>query len=149
MKYQVIEDNGGGLHLYVFSGAKCVWAHTGYEYSPGNLVADLDALESGDDPRRDWDGGADDPQETYDNTTSYEYGWEIVADGGKNRRKLRKGRMGCAAQIEFGVSDDERDAAQAAAALGSLGGSVTSEAKAAAARKNGRKGGRPRKAKNE
>ncbi len=33
MKYKVIEDNGGGLHLYVFSGRRCVWAHTGYEYN--------------------------------------------------------------------------------------------------------------------
>lgn len=33
------------------------------------------------------------------------------------------------------------------AAIGSKGGSVTSKAKAAAARRNGRKGGRPRKAK--
>lgn len=149
MKYQVIEDNGGGLHLYVFSGSKCVWAHTGYEYSTGNLVADMDALESGDDPRRDWESGADEPQAIYDNTTSYSHGWEIVAEGGKNRRKLHKGRMGRAAQLEFGVSDDERDAAQAAAALGSIGGKSTSKAKAAASRENGRKGGRPRKAKNE
>lgn len=37
------------------------------------------------------------------------------------------------------------DASNAAAALGSLGGSVSSPAKAAAARANGRKGGRPRK----
>ena len=33
------------------------------------------------------------------------------------------------------------------AAIGRKGGSVTSKAKAAAARKNGRKGGRPRKVK--
>lgn len=108
----------------------------------------MGGLEAGDDPRRDWDGGADDPQETYENTTSYEYGWQIVAEGGKNRRKLYKGRMGRAAQLEFGVSDEERDAAQGAALLGKIGGSVTSEAKAAAARKNGRKGGRPKKQKN-
>ena len=147
MKYKVVEDNGGGLHLYVFSGSKCVWAHTGYEYSPGNLIADLGGLESGDDPRRNWEGGADDPQATYENTTGYEYGWEIVAEGGKGRRKLHKGKMGRAAQIEFGVSDDERDAAQGAAMLGKRGGSVTSDAKAAAARANGRKGGRPKKQK--
>lgn len=34
---------------------------------------------------------------------------------------------------------------EAAVSLGSRGGSVTTDAKAAAARKNGRKGGRPRK----
>lgn len=40
---------------------------------------------------------------------------------------------------------DKSDASIAAAALGSKGGSVTSDAKAAAARANGRKGGRPKK----
>lgn len=145
MKYKVIEDNGGGLHLYVFSGRRCIWAHTGYEYSPGNLTADLDSLENGADPRRDWDGGMDDPQAAYDNTTGYEHGWEVVAEGGNDRRKLHKARMGAAAQLEFGVSDEERDAAQGAALLGRRGGSVTSDAKAAASRANGRKGGRPKK----
>ena len=42
---------------------------------------------------------------------------------------------------------NKSDASIAAAALGSVGGSVTSEAKAAAARANGRKGGRPKKQK--
>lgn len=37
----------------------------------------------------------------------------------------------------------------AAVALGTLGGRVRSEAKAAAARENGKKGGRPRKQKKE
>jgi hypothetical protein len=37
--------------------------------------------------------------------------------------------------------------AKIAAALGKLGGSVKSKAKAKAARENGKKGGRPRKAK--
>lgn len=144
MKYKVIEDNGGGLHLYVFSRGRCIWAHDAYEHSPGNLIADLDALETGDDPRRDWEGGVDDPQAIYDNTTSYGVGWQIVAEGSLRGRKLHKGRMGAAAQIEFDVSDDERDAAMYAAMLGSKGGSATSEAKAVAARANGRKGGRPR-----
>ncbi|MGB4952277.1 MAG: hypothetical protein WBO55_16770 [Rhizobiaceae bacterium] len=109
MKYKVIENNGGGMSLYVFSGRKCVWSHTGYEYSPGNLIADLDSLEAGADPRRDWDGGVDDPQGDYDQIMSYDHGWELVAEGGKGRRELHKARMGRAAQIEFGISDDERD----------------------------------------
>lgn len=148
MKYKVIEDNGGGLHLYVFSRGRCVWSHSGYEYTPGNLSVDLDALDAGDDPRRDWEGDEDDPQAMYNNITNYEFGWQIVAEGSKRGRKLHKGRMGAAAQIEFDVSDDERDAAMYAAMLGSKGGRATSPAKSAAARANGSKGGRPRKAAN-
>lgn len=41
--------------------------------------------------------------------------------------------------------DEALTVSNAAAALGSKGGSVTSDAKAAAARANGRKGGRPKK----
>ncbi len=40
---------------------------------------------------------------------------------------------------------DALSRSDAAATLGSMGGSVTSQAKAAAARANGRKGGRPKK----
>jgi len=42
---------------------------------------------------------------------------------------------------------NRKEISKIAAALGTLGGSVKSKKKAAAARKNGRKGGRPRKAK--
>lgn len=45
------------------------------------------------------------------------------------------------------LSVDRKQISKIAAMLGKLGGSVKSKAKAAAARKNGKLGGRPRKAK--
>ena len=35
LSYQVIEDNGGGLHLAVFNGNECIWYASGYEFIPG------------------------------------------------------------------------------------------------------------------
>lgn len=142
MRYQVIEDNGGGLHLFVWRGRTMVYASHDHEYRPGSLVNDdLPALEAGDDTST-WEGASSTPQDDYDNLTSYEHGWEIVAEGGVERRKLYPGRMGRAAQLEFGVTDDQRDAAQAATMLGRR----RTTRKAASSAANGRRGGRPRKA---
>ena len=55
--YEVFESNGGGLTLVVYGPRYTVeYIHTGYEYSPGQLSADLDALRRGDDPATEWEG---------------------------------------------------------------------------------------------
>ena len=106
MKYQVIEDNGGGLHLFVFRGRRVVFAGHDYEFNPGDLSKyDLPGLDAGDDTAT-WESSAT-PQADYANLTSHEYGWEIVADGRVGQQyKLYPDRMGRAAQIEFGVTED-------------------------------------------
>jgi hypothetical protein len=140
MRYQVIEDNGGGLSLIVFRGKKVIFSHSGYEYNQGNLTADLDALDGGDDTKS-WEGNSETPQSDYDKLTSYEYGWKIVASGSNGNRKLLKANMGRAAQLEFSVSDEDRDLAIAASKMGS----IKTKKKARSSAENGKRGGRPKK----
>jgi hypothetical protein len=49
--------------------------------------------------------------------------------------------------VRYNCAVNRKQISKLAAALGKLGGSVKSKAKAKAARENGKKGGRPRKAK--
>lgn len=103
-KYEVIEDNGGGLTLVVFNkNGKVDYLHSGYEYEKhGRLICDLEALKNGDNPVADWDGNEDNPQAVYDNIVSFEYGWEIVADNDG----MYPDKMGCAACFEFGIKKE-------------------------------------------
>lgn len=91
MNYKVIEDNGGGLALVVFAedGETIEYIHSGYEYNPGQLTEDLEALKNGDDPAKDWDGNELDSTEGMENPEDLEswfpwsqkgQGWEVVAD---------------------------------------------------------------------
>lgn len=58
-KFNVIEDNGGGLTLVVFKEkeyGEISYIHTGYEYYPGDLKKDIELLKNGADPAQEWDG---------------------------------------------------------------------------------------------
>ncbi len=105
LSYQVLEDNGGGLHLAVFSGDECIWYASGYEHYPGGPREDIAALLDGEHPLRDkWEPDLPDdyaPQQLYDALTSYEYGWEIIADDAG----VYPERMGAAGRTVFGLDD--------------------------------------------
>jgi len=108
MRFQVIEDNGGGLYLVVFDDDDaCIWYASGYEYSPANLQEDIAALKEGSHPVADeWESNIPDgctPQQLYDKLTSYEYGWQIIADNDG----IYPGCMGAAGRAVFGLDDND------------------------------------------
>ena len=103
LPYQVLEDNGGGLHLAIFDGDACIWYASGHEHHPGGLREDIEALLDGGHPLRDkWESNAPagyTAQQLYDELTSYEYGWEIIAD----ESDTYPDRMGAAGRTVFGL----------------------------------------------
>ena len=111
-KYEVIEDNGGGLSLAVWDKKceKVVYFHTGFEYCQGDLKECIKELQNGACPEKEWDGNCGglqfdlgtDPQFLYDNIVSSDpCGWDIVADQDGIYHK----RMGAAAMLEFGINE--------------------------------------------
>lgn len=78
LNWQVIEDDGGTLYLVVFDGDRVIYFASGQEVH-GTLLDDLAALRGGDDTS-DWEQQTADPQAAYDELTSYESGWAVIAD---------------------------------------------------------------------
>ena len=105
LSYQVIEDNGGGLHLAIFDGDECIWYASGYEFIPDNLREDIAALQEGADPLQDgWESDLPDgytPQQLYNEFTSRKYGWQIIAD----ETNIYPHRMGAAGRMAFGLGN--------------------------------------------
>jgi hypothetical protein len=86
-EYRVIEDNGGGIHLYVWTRAgTMIYSNSGYEVDPTDLASCLDCLRRGDGP--DWwdnnalDSGGDND---YDYLLSQQSngGATIICDNGE------------------------------------------------------------------
>lgn len=68
-KFDVIEDNGGGLAILVYTNDRALveYIHTGYEFNPGQLIEDLINILEGADPLTEWDGNevVDDEQRCF------------------------------------------------------------------------------------
>jgi len=83
--FEVIEDNSGGLQLFVYGdNGDVVYAASDFEYVPGDLAEAMKALWNGADPiADDWDIQYKDPQEFRNGFTEQSQrngGWELVAD---------------------------------------------------------------------
>jgi len=112
LAYIVIEDNAGGLHLFVFEDIngdgceKIIYEHSGYEYVEGQLTDDLKELASGAHPSN-WEGCEDNPQKDYDDMISIRYGYKIVAACDYHGSpKIYVADMGLSAQREFNINED-------------------------------------------
>ena len=105
LPYRVLEDNGGGLHLAVFSGDECIYYTSGLEHSPDSLHAAIEALRDGAHPVDDgWESDLPEgytAQRLYDELTSREYGWKIIAD----ELDTYPWRMGAAGRMAFNIDD--------------------------------------------
>jgi hypothetical protein len=106
LSYQVIEDNGGNLYLAVFDdNDECIYFASGFEHDPDNLQESIAALKEGSHPVADkWESDFPDdytPQQLYDDLTSDEYGWEIIADDAG----VYPERMGAAGRMVFGLDN--------------------------------------------
>lgn len=104
VSYQVIEDNGGGLHLAVLNGDDCIYFASGFEhYTDTSLQNNMTAVKMGIDPLASGWEGEEDPQGTYNDMTSHEYGWEIIADSDG----VYPDKMGVSGKREFNIKEEE------------------------------------------
>ena len=86
-KFDVIEDNGGGLVLLVYTNNRELveYIHTTYEYNPERLIEDLISILEGADPLTEWDGNevVDDEQRNVDywyDPDIENIGWWVIAN---------------------------------------------------------------------
>lgn len=57
LNYEVYEDNGGGISMFVLDGGNPIWGRSGYEFLPENLSQDIGALADADpEDVPNWDG---------------------------------------------------------------------------------------------
>ena len=104
-KYEVIEDNAGGLHLVVFDEqGRVKFYGSGYEHIVEHLQEAIKALKSGDDTSS-WDTSGltlEEMQEYYQCLVGFRHGWAVVAD----QDGIYPEKMGQAAKIAFGIEPE-------------------------------------------
>jgi hypothetical protein len=95
-QWQVVEDNGGGLHFFVFSDEGTAQAaSSGYEHNPSNLMPDIQAWYM-TGTVAGWDGLEPDPQDLYDRMTGDPAHGAIIAHGDASGVEYYPDRMGAA-----------------------------------------------------
>ena len=107
--FRYIEDNGGGLHLFVFDvNDKVVGGITNLEYAgegEWDAVKDSMSIDALEEIRR-WEGHMSDhgidPAEFYAEIMGSDFGYNVVCDNGT----LYPDTMGRAAEMYFGIDID-------------------------------------------
>jgi len=83
--YQYLEDNGGGLYLFVVEDGQVLAGIGNLEYAePGEWWSIREGLET--DPMAEidgWDGHLDDPQDVYDDLKQQPLGYRVVCEDGE------------------------------------------------------------------
>lgn len=110
-KFNVIEDNAGGLTLVIFNNDNEIeYIETDFQYDPGSLVSVLEKLSYGDDLSDSEENLLDNSfevsfvenpnrLESWFPEEQYKIGWNIIADNDGIYHEV----MGTAGQIEFGI----------------------------------------------
>lgn len=110
-KFNVVEDNAGGLTLVIFDkNDEIEFITTNFEYAPGSLISALEKLSYGDDISY-WESNLIDDDfecsfvknpkcfESWLPDDFHRIGWDIIADNDG----IYPESMGTAGQIEFGI----------------------------------------------
>lgn len=99
---KLIEDNGGGLHLLLIEGGRCVAAASGLEHAgEGEMLVDLCAAMRVGELLGEWSGRAEDPQALHDELVA-----ELDGEGSGAIRlvvEATRGAAGPAVNVELHI----------------------------------------------
>jgi hypothetical protein len=108
MKYQMIEDNGGGLHLVVWDHGKVRFGFHDLEWLSSedvlSMLADLESPTTKVQDVQGWDGQIEHPTKVYveyarDSTT------RLIAHNPQGKRVTYPDSMGSAGKSAFGIEE--------------------------------------------